>query len=192
MNDTGSEEDRKILQEMVGRFGAPAFVRRGKLVETTWTHLLEACAMARIERLAFVRLRLGQLLALAGGWDAVRGAVRSDAEIGELQRLHDELQPQLQLPLEATTSKRVLRAAARDLVEAIEMFNARWTRWLAKVDLKIVNQARENYNRYYLLEKECAVGSARLARIGFVKLEPIVFDEVAKRFPLLTAPHFEF
>ena len=169
-----------------------AFIRRAKLVETTWSCLLDACARARLERLAFVRLRLGQMRALAGDWDVIRASLPHDDDFAFLQRLHDELQPRLRLPLEATTSKRVLRNAAFELVEAMEMFNGRWERWLAKVDLTPVNRAREDYNRYYLFEKECAVGSARVARIGFVKLTPVTSADVASHFPLLPLPHFNF
>jgi hypothetical protein len=59
MHDSTSDEDRRVLQEMVGRAG-PAFIRRAKLVETTWTQVVDACAKARLERLAFVGLRLAR------------------------------------------------------------------------------------------------------------------------------------
>lgn len=192
MHDATSEEDRRILQEIAGRAGAPAFIRRAKLVETTWVALLDHCARTRLEKLAFVRLRIGQLHALAGTWDALRSFVPDATDLARLKNLHDELAPSLRVPLEATTSRRVLRSAAEDLVEVMEMFNARWKRWLAKVDLKAVNQAREAYNRHYVLEKECAVGSARVARMHFVKLTPMTLDDVSAHFPLLVLPRFAF
>jgi len=61
---------------------------------------------------------------------------------------------------------------------------------LAKVDLTTVNRAREDYNRYYLFEKECAVGSARTARMGFAVLSPMTLEDVARHFPLLKLPQF--
>jgi hypothetical protein len=190
MNDT-ADEDRRVLQEMLGLTG-PAFIRRGKLVETTWALLLNHCQQSRTEELAIVGFRLGQIRALAGSWDGLFGWLLGDDDRAFLERLHDELQPRLRLPLEATTSKRALRSAARDLVESMEMFNDRWTRWLNQLDLSTVNQARDDYNRYYLLEKECAVGSARLARIGFTKLPPVTLQQVAELFPLLRVPQFRF
>lgn len=191
MIDSASEEDRRILQEMVGRSGSPAFIRRAKLVETTWTDVLALGAKARLERLTMVRLRLGQLRALAGSWIALRSRL-AETDLVYLSNLHDELQPRLRLPLQSTTTTRVLRAAAHDLVEAMEMFNARWARWLAKVDLRPVNQARDDYNRYYLFEKECSVGSARVARIGFKKQDPVTLDDLIRQFPALTVPRFDF
>lgn len=192
MDDSSSEEDRRILQEMVGRSGVPAFIRRARLVESTWQALLDACACARLERLTFVRLRLGQLHALAGDWQVIRAAMPNDADFAFVRRLFDELQPSLQLPLDRTTSKRALRGAAQELLEAIDLFDARWTRWLAKADLSAVNKAREDYNRFYLLEKECAVGNPRVARVGFAKLAPATLADLQQLFPLLMRPDFEF
>jgi hypothetical protein len=191
MHDNTADEDRRILQEMVGRAG-PSFIRRARLVETTWTALLEACAHARQQELTFVRLRLGQLRALAGDWDVIRAGLADPADMALLQNLHEQLQPTLRVPLETSHSTRALRNAASELVEAMELFNARWTRWLAKLDLTTVNRAREDYNRYYLFEKECAVGSSRVARMNFVKLAPATLDEVAARFPLLPLPRFVY
>jgi hypothetical protein len=148
MNDSASEEDRRIVQEIAGRFGPASFMRRAKLVETTWARLLEQGHHARREQLAMVRLRVGQLHALPGGWDALHPLLPDDADRALLARLHEELQPDLRMPLEPTTSLRTLRGALRDLIEAMESFNARWQRWLVEVDLTAVNKAREDYNRY--------------------------------------------
>src|SRR5437879_3390319 len=108
MSDEHPDEDRQILNEMIGRFNAPSFIRRARLVETTWSQLLERCAKARRDRLTFVGLRLAQLLALAGSWDIIRVSLLTDDDLVQLRRLFDELQPRLRLPLEATISKRVL------------------------------------------------------------------------------------
>jgi hypothetical protein len=190
MSNEHYDEDRQILNEMIGRFSAPSFIRRAKLVETTWSLLVDRCAKVRRDRLTFVGLRLGQIHALAGSWEAVRAWLTDEDDLTQLRDLFDELQPRLRMPLEPTTSKRELRAALNELIEAMEMFNERWARWLAKIDLKAVNQAREDYNRYYLFEKECAVGNARVARIGFTKMGPITLEDVTKQFPLLKLPRF--
>ncbi len=192
MGEEHYDEDRQILSEMIGRYSAPSFIRRAKLVETTWGQLVERCEKGRRERLTFVALRLGQLHALAGSWDRVREWLPGEDDLARLRDLFDELQPRLRLPLEATTSKRELRGAISELVAAMAMFNERWTRFLAKVDLKAVNQAREDYNRYYLFEKECAIANVRVARIGFVKLKPITLEHVTQQFPVLPLPRFAF
>jgi len=53
-----------------------------------------------------------------------------------------------------------------------------------------VNEAREGYNRYYLLEKECAMRSARLARQGFKRLTPFTLDELMRMLPDLSIPKY--
>jgi hypothetical protein len=188
MNDSASEEDRRIVQEIAGRFGPAAFMRRAKLVETTWTQLLERGNHARLECLAMVRLRLGQLHALAGVWETLHPWLPEDADRAMLIRLHDELQPRLRMALQPSTSGRVLRAALRELVEAMEIFNARWQKWLAEVDLTALNKVRDDYNRYYLLEKECALGSALVARRDFKPLARITRGDVEAQLPLLKLP----
>lgn len=191
MQEPASEEDQRIVQEMIGRFDAPSFIRRARHVEMTWTQLLDRCAHERLHRLEFVRLRLGQLRALLGSWEALAEWLPEEHERNELICLHDELKPRLRLPLEPTTSRRVLRNATQDLVEAMARFNAGWTKWIAKLDLRPVNQARDAYNRYYLLEKECAFGAAAIARRDYQQLEPITLDDVARKFPLLSVPRFQ-
>jgi hypothetical protein len=54
--------------------------------------------------------------------------------------------------------------------------------------LNQVNDLRDGYNRYYVLEKECAVRSFRLARQGFCPLEPLTVEDITALFPLLHVP----
>jgi hypothetical protein len=191
MSESASDEDRRIVNEMIGRFEAPSFIRRARLVETSWDELLERCTQERIRQLEFVRLRLGQLVAMAGSWHTIGSLLADDVNLDALRQLHDELQPRLRMPLEATTSRRVLRVAARELLEAIDNFNRRWNSWLAKVDLEPINRVRDSYNRFYLLERECAMGSAALARRAFRRLDPVTIDDLIARFPPLSIPHFK-
>lgn len=53
-----------------------------------------------------------------------------------------------------TTSSRALRRALRELTESIERFNQRWQEFLQGVDVSHVNELRDGYNRWYVLEKE--------------------------------------
>jgi hypothetical protein len=188
MDENTPDEDRRIVQEIAGRFDAPSFMRRAKLVETSWNNLVEQLALLRRKKLEMVALRLGQLHALAGSWDSLRERLASEEDLLELQRLHAELKPQLRLPLTATTSSHKHFAAMRRLIEAMEGFNRRWPRVLVKVDLTRVNEIREAYNRYYLLERECALGSARAGRDGFQRLEPIGLEDLHRHFPPLLLP----
>ena len=56
------------------------------------------------------------------------------------------------------------------------------------VNATTVNELRVAYNRYYLLEKECALCLVRLARQGFRRLEPLTVDELSLLLPPLPVP----
>ena len=57
-----------------------------------------------------------------------------------------------------------------------------------RLDLSGINELRDGYNRYYVLEKEFAVRSARVARHGFVPLEPVTSGVLFELLPLLPVP----
>lgn len=181
----GSEA--KEARAVLGQLGEPAFVRRGRLVQAAFEQVLARCRHQRREWLDMVRLRLGQLRCLAGGWDAL-GPLLSRDEIAALAALHDELQPVLRLPTEPTTSLRSLRSALAELTESMSRFNRRWEEYLRAVDLRPVNDARADYNRFYVLEKECLVRSHAIARAGFRRLEPLTTPDLFAALPLLSVP----
>ncbi|MFL5338548.1 MAG: hypothetical protein ACJ8F7_00125 [Gemmataceae bacterium] len=78
----------------------------------------------------------------------------------------------------AVTNSRPTAAVAR-------RFNAAWDQFLHSLDLSQVNALRDGYNRYYLLEKECALRSAKLAEVGFRPLPPLTYADLAALFPPL-------
>jgi hypothetical protein len=84
-----------------------------------------------------------------------------------------------------TNSPRALRRAVVVLQTSIRRFNRRWSAFLAELDLAPLNKQRDDYNRYYVLEKECALRSPRLAREGFRELRPLTLDDLAAQFPPL-------
>ena len=88
----------------------------------------------------------------------------------------------------APTSARKIRRALRDLREAVERFNGRWAEFLRWLDLSAVNQSRDGYNRYYLLEKECALGALAVARDGFRPLPPLTTEALLELLPPLPVP----
>jgi hypothetical protein len=150
--------------------------------------LLTQCRKQRDEWLRMVRLHLGTLRAMAGAWEALRPFLADAEQIETLERLHEDLNPQLRLPVPRTESPRKLRAALGELVDSIKAFNRRWQAFLEQVDLRPVNEQRVNYNRYYLLEKECLVRSVRVARQGFQRMEPLTNDELSRIMPTLPMP----
>jgi hypothetical protein len=111
-----------------------------------------------------------------------------EEQLRQLEQLHAELTPKLRTPLAPTRSHRRLRGVLVELRESIARFNRRWESHLPTVDLTYVNELRDNYNNYYLLEKECALRSARLARQGFVPLEPLTTQDLFVALPLLPLP----
>lgn len=173
-----------MLQQVLAYGGGPAFVSRALETHQAWVALLERCRAQREEWLAMVRTRLGVLAGMAGDWDALRPWL-ADGPREALRRLHEELKPQLRVPVARTTSRRLLAAALAELKESIDRFNAKWRDYLTSLDLEPVNRLRENYNKYYVIEKECLVRSPALARRGFVPLPPVTRDDVAAIFPPL-------
>jgi hypothetical protein len=184
---TGTDDERRIVQRVLGHFDAPAFVRRVRRLEDSERILREHLAQKRAEWLAMT-LRVGQLLALAGDWDRVRPHLASAESLDGIRMLHDALQPELRLPLKANPSARVLRAVLRELIAAIDLFNQRWQRYIAEFDLGPINALRDGYNLHYLIEKECALGNARVARMGFKRLDPLTTADLLREFPLLLVP----
>ena len=106
---TGEPEGRE-MQEVMAQFDAPAYIRRARGVEHALDDLLAKCRRQREEWLPMVKLRLGQLHALAGDWPALRPFVADEEQLVVLESLHRTLSPKLRLPLPATTSERVLRS----------------------------------------------------------------------------------
>jgi hypothetical protein len=181
----GRDDARNLVQLFAAHYDVPAYVRRARRVQDAFEQLIARCRQQREEWLAPVRLRLGTLKAQAGDWSTLR-FVLGHEQLSALAQLHNALEPRLRVPVEATSSRRILRRAVDDLQASLDRFNGRWRTFLEEVDLTGLNRLREDYNRYYLLEKECALRSPRLARIGFQRLEPVTVAEFAALFPLLT------
>ena len=184
----GRGTDGRLYQQFLAQYDVPAYVRRARQVQDAYDALLDRCRRQREEWWRMPRLRLGTLHELAGDWAALRPWLADDSQIRVLEHLHILLEPRLRLPVGRTSSSRVLRRAFAELQESLEHFNRRWQGFLANVDLSEVNALREGYNRYFLLEKECALRSPRLARQGFVRLEPLTPEALASLLPLLPVP----
>jgi hypothetical protein len=179
-----SGEDPRVFQQVLGH-GGPAFVRRGKAVELAFEAQVEVCRAKREEWLEFVRLPLGTLFALAGSEAALGRFLDNPKQLSTLQQLRSELRPQLRLPPSPTASRRVLRRALEEVRAALERFNKHWQAFIYTLDLREVNDVRSRYNRFYLLEKECALGSLRLVRHGFQRLNPLQPEDFLRVLPLL-------
>jgi hypothetical protein len=184
----GRDGAEEAVKRFLSQYDAPAYIRRARGVEAALEQLLDRCRRHRAEWLKIVRLRIALLHALAGDWSNLLPFLADDAQLDILRYHLAALASPLRAPIEPTTSVRTLRRALHELHESLQRFNARWRTFLASVDLTAINELREGYNRYYVLEKECAVRSARVARQGFTPLSPLTLDDIASRFPLLPVP----
>jgi hypothetical protein len=183
-----SRENVREFQQVVAAYDGPAYARRARAVAGAFEQLLHQGRTQRDEWLSMVRVSLGTLHALAASWEVVRPLVREDNSLEVLRRLHNDLQPRLRVALAPTTSQRTLRAALAELIDGLERFNRRWRAYVDQVDLRPINELREGYNRWYVLEKELALHNAAAARAGFQRLPPLTADEVLRHLPFLGVP----
>jgi hypothetical protein len=185
----GVSETDLFEKKVLGRFDAPAYVRRARAVEESLKSLVLECRGKRDALALMPRLRVGRLRLQAGGdWSALRPFLADDDQPAVLQALHDELRPVLRAPVAPLTADRRLRKALRELVASVEGLNRRWLEHLPTADRSAVDAARDLYNRYYLLEKECAVRSPSLARLGYRPLKLMTLDELLVLVPPLPVP----
>jgi hypothetical protein len=174
-------DERRSAMAIVAQFGAPAYMRRAKRVETAFTDLIDRLRVRRGELLEGVRIHLRLLLDAAGSLDAVRPFV-SDVQFTAFSGLVAGFALTEGEPTGAPSRR--LRRALRDLAASVARFNHHWLDCVSEADLSEVNAEREGYNRWYLLEKECAVGVIR-ARQGFQPLPPVTAADVLAALPTI-------
>lgn len=171
------------IKELLGLFDAPAFARRGQDLEYALARLHDRCARHRDAMLDMVRVRLRQWSsAVAGpeGWSSI-----FTTPIDPLWTLAAAEAPAW---ADRPAPIRRQRTIARDLVASLNRFNRRWTEYLDGLDLQPLNRSVDLYNRYYLLEKECSLGSARLAARYFVPQARLTREALLDAHPTLPVP----
>ncbi|MGC8639168.1 MAG: hypothetical protein ACP5XB_04740 [Isosphaeraceae bacterium] len=171
------------IKELMGLFDVPAFARRGQDLDYSLRRIHTRCREQRDELLAMVRVRLRQWSRAAAGpddWQVVFAA-----PIDSLW-LHAESDSPAWSGRLAPV--RQLRTVARDLKASVERFNDRWRQFLESLNLGPTNVVIDQYNKYYVLEKECVVGSARLAARYFSPVPPLTATSLLDVYPLLPVP----
>jgi hypothetical protein len=184
------DDELRVRMMVAAQYDAPAYIRRARGVEVAFEDLLARCRRQRTEWLFGVRLHLGALRAGASSWDVLRPLLADGGQVAALERLHAEAgDPDVPMTgpagVPACGSPRGRRRALARLRASVERFNRRWLAFIDRLDLGEVNRLRDGYNRYYLLEKECAVGPARLLPQTFRKLPPVATADVLDRLPPL-------
>jgi hypothetical protein len=171
------------IKELLGLFDVPAFSRRGQDLEVALVRLRLRSKRKRDDLLDMVRLRLRQWASAAEGPGA--DARTFAAPIADLWPLSGAEAPTW---APRPSGPRRLRAIGRDLIASVERFNRRWLEHLDGIDLAPINRQVDDYNRYYLLEKECSLGSARLAARHFVPQARVTLDDLRRELPPLPVP----
>jgi len=164
-------------------FDVPAFVRRGQDVESILDSLEERCRRRRSSTLDMVHMRLRQWAKLATGPMDWRDVFASSIE-GLWTASHAEAPAWAA----ARGSARGRKSAARDLTASVERFNARWLEYVDRLDLGLINRTIDHYNEYYVIEKECVLGSARLAAMHFTPILRVSTGSILGRYPTLPVP----
>ena len=180
MMNAGVETD---IKELMGLFDAPAFARRGLELDAALRRVHDRCRQARRERLDMVRLRLRQWSHAVTGPEAWPGVFATPIE--PLWLLSEADPPRW---AGSPGSIRQQRIIARDLVAAVLRFNRRWNEFLERLNLEPTNRAIDQYNRYYLLEKECVMGSTRLAARFFKPVPMLATEQILHDYSTLPVP----
>jgi hypothetical protein len=171
------------LKQVLGLFDAPAFVRRGNELEYALKRLRDRLGRERDGLLELPRLRLKQWALVATGpddWlDVFSGPV---APLWALTATDPPVWSDRPAPF------RRRRTVARDLTASVARFNRRWAEFLDRLVLDTVNSRVDQSTRYYLLEKECVLGSARLAAKHFEPKPRVTRGALRAEFPALPVP----
>jgi hypothetical protein len=164
------------IKELMGLFDAPAFARRGRDVEWAISRTMFLCRRKRLEFLDMVHCRLRMWVSAAG----------SQEPHYELWSLADA--PAVVWKPTAKLQRKALEKASLGLIQSVERFNDRWYRWVHELNTETVNRQIDHFNKYYILEKECVVGSARLAARLFQPAPRMEPDWILQQLPLLPVP----
>lgn len=173
----------KILAEMGEE---PAFIQRGIAPHVALEALLKSCEIRREEQLKWPRRHFTNLRRrISGDWLRLQRYLVRPTEI----ELFTTLDHQLAL-VECTNMLSFFTTDKRELRQFIESairFNESWSAFVDGDGLDHVNELRENYNRFYPMEKACAFGNDQVNE-GFQPLPRLDASLLLERFPLLVLP----
>lgn len=172
------------IKELMGLFDSPAFARRGRDIEWAVARTLEISRRQRLELLEMVHCRLRMWAAVTTGphdWQLC-----FHGPIDYIWQLTEAPAPQFNESL--IIKPKALQVASQNLVSSLERFNTRWEKWVSRLEADTINRQIDHYNKYYVLEKECVVGSAKLASRLFKPVDRISPAWLLGHFPLIDMP----
>jgi hypothetical protein len=170
-------------------FDTPAYVRRGLAVEEMWLSLQGKLQHTWTEWSGPMGMLCSQLRHQADGLEKFRPWLGSDEDLARLLELDRRLNFRLKYPPGKSLWLWPLKGSLKRLRQMGLHLNEAWAKHLATLDLGPLNRARELYNRWYILEKECAMRSARLAAGGFEMLPMATVKDLEQQHAAL--PIFE-
>lgn len=174
------------INQLIGLFDLPAFARRGQDLEYSLKRTHDRCQRERSTMLDMVRVRLRQWAGAVTGPEA--STTVFTASIESLWPLSGAESP---VWARHPAPPRRQRAIALDLITSAVRFNRRWSQFLGELSLDHLNRLIDQYNRYYLLEKECSLGSSRLAARFYKPQTPVSRTSLLEDYPLLTVPELK-
>ena len=178
-----SQRTEAEVRELMGMFDAPSFARRGHSMEFSLARLHDRCRSNRSSMLDMVRMRLKQWAQVSAGPDDWQNVF-----VGPIQELWPLSHAQEPSWSESSQPLRRRRTVARDLVASVTRFNERWLRHLYQLNLDPINQMIREYNQFYIIEKECVLGSARLAARFFRPEVEVTVAFLVESHPPLPVP----
>ena len=167
----------------------PAFLHRDRMVSAVWEDVLGRCRAQREALLVWPRMHLSTLAhRLQGNWSRLSDLLADEAQVSLLANLYKEWQPHLAQKAPPTDNWSNLRRLLTDFVESAHRFNRALAKSLQEVDLTPINRLRRDYNEYYLVERNLALGREDIARMGYEPLKLATLDDLHTLFPPLPIP----
>ncbi len=177
------QNDEAEIKEILGVFDVPAFARRGHDLESALSRLHAHLGRQRLGLSDMIHVRLRQWSSVATGPEDYRDTFTTP--IGPLFDLVKADPPNWAA---CAGPPRRRRAVAFDLIHSVARFNRRWLQFLDNLKFDSINRQITQYNLYYVLEKECVVGSAHIAARNFVPKDLLTRELLLNVHPLLPLP----
>lgn len=169
----GSLLENERLAEVLA-MGVPAFVRRAQRLEEETRRMFDEVGRERSSRLQVIFPEARRVEA-----SRIAGAELPPAVTEALDILRTDAGYARRTAPPARNLDRTLRKLARRL----SLFNRRWIEYVMSLRLARIHRVQRDYNKYYVLERECAL--RRAPPLPFRPVRLLRHEEILQRFPPL-------